>query len=99
MNWLLPLLVTTLIEAPELRPYSAEKFDVFSETWSIRSMPTLLIWLLFDPESMLNPPSTVSSCVFGRLPFTDVLMLSPAMMSREFNSSTGEPGMSVASCM
>src|SRR5262245_23699655 len=38
-----PLRVTTLIAAPELRPYSAEKFDVLMLTSRMKSMPTLLI--------------------------------------------------------
>src|SRR5262249_57556286 len=96
---LLPVLVTTLIEAPELRPYSAEKFDVAIFTCSMKSIPTLLIWLLFDPESMLNPPSTASMLELVRLPLTDVLMPRPTLMSSALVSSTGEPGISVASCM
>ncbi len=96
---LLPLRVTTLIAAPELRPYSAEKFDVLMLTSSMKSMPTLLIWLLLLPESMLKPPSTVSRLALLRLPFTDVAMLKPVMMLRASSLRSGEPGISDASCM
>src|ERR1700730_28557 len=66
-----PLRVTTFTEAPELRPYSAEKFDDFTATSRIKSMPTLLTWLLFDPESRLKPPSTDREFESLRLPLTD----------------------------
>ena len=84
--------------APELRPYSAEKLAVLIETSSMKSIPTLLIWLLLLPESMLKPPSTVSRLVFVRLPLTEVLMARPVMMLIALSSRSGEPGMSVASC-
>ena len=96
---LLPVRVTTLMFAPELRPYSAEKFAVLMLTWSMKSMPTLLIWLLLLPESMLKPPSTVSRLALDRLPLTDVLMLRPVMMLSASSLSSGEPGIRVASCM
>src|SRR6266481_8464770 len=66
-----PLRVTTLMEAPELRPYSAEKFDDLTATSRMKSMPTLLTWLLFDPESRLKPPSTLREFESLRLPLTD----------------------------
>src|SRR6266849_9156788 len=66
-----PLRVTTLTEAPELRPYSAEKFDDLMATSRIKSMPTLLTWLAFEPESILKPPSTDRAFESGRLPLTD----------------------------
>ena len=94
-----PPRVTTLMAAPELRPYSAEKFDVLMLTSWIASMLTLLIWLLLLPESMLNPPSTVSRFALVRLPLMEVLMPRPVMRSRALSLSTGTPGMSVVSCM
>jgi hypothetical protein len=96
---LLPLRVTTLMAAPELRPYSAEKLDVLMFTSSMKSIPTLLIWLLLLPESMLKPPSTVRRLALLRLPLTDVAMLSPVMMFSASSFSSGEPGISDASCM
>ncbi len=97
-NSFVPVRVTTLTAAPEFRPYSAEKLAVLIETSSMKSMPTLLIWLLFEPESMLKPPSTVSSVAFVRLPLIEVLMPRPVMMSSAFGLRSGAPGMRVVSC-
>ena len=92
--------MTTLIAAPELRPYSAEKFDVFTVTWSMKSMPTLLIWLLLLPASMFMPPSTVRRLALVRLPLTEVLMPRPVMRSSgAVVSTSGAPGTSVTICM
>src|SRR5260370_26507022 len=66
-----PLRVTTFTEAPEFRPYSAEKFEDLTATSRMKSMPTLLIWLPFDPESRLKPPSTERELESLRLPLTD----------------------------
>jgi hypothetical protein len=96
---LLPLRVTTLMAAPELRPYSAEKLAVLMLTSSMKSMPTLLIWLLLLPESMLKPPSTVSRLALVRLPLMDWPMPRSVMMARALSLSSGAPGMRVASCM
>ena len=43
----------------------------------MKSIPTLLIWLLLLPESRLNPPSTVRLFALPRLPLIgcDVLKL------------------------
>ena len=87
-----------LTAAPEFLPYSAEKLAVLIETSSMKSMPTLLIWLLFEPESMLKPPSTASSVAFVRLPLIEVLMARPVMMSSAFGLRSGAPGISVVSC-
>src|SRR5215471_1845947 len=48
-----PLRVTMLIEAPEFRPYSAEKLEVLMLTSRMKSMPMLLTWLSLLPESRL----------------------------------------------
>src|SRR5260370_36312458 len=69
-NWLPPLRVTTLTDAPLLRPYSAEKLEVLMETSWIKSMPTLLSWVEFEPESMLKPPSTEKLLPSARRPLT-----------------------------
>jgi hypothetical protein len=87
-----------LTAAPELRPYSAEKSAVLIETSSMKSTPTLLIWLLLEPESMLKPPSTASSVAFVRLPLIEVLMPRPVMMSSAFRLRSGAPRMRVVSC-
>ena len=68
----MPLLVTTFTAAPELRPLSAEKFEVWIATWSMKSIPTLLIMLPFEPESRLNPPSTVRLLLLPRFPLITV---------------------------
>ena len=94
-----PLRVTTLMEAPELRPYSAEKLEVLMLTSRMKSMPTLLIWLLLLPESMLKPPSTVSSAALPRLPLTEVLMPRPVMTPSASSLRSGDPGTSEASSM
>src|SRR5262249_34097932 len=52
-NLFSPLRVTMLIEAPALRPYSAEKLEVLMLTSRMKSMPMLLTWLLLLPESRL----------------------------------------------
>ena len=65
----------------------------------MKSIPTLLIWLLLLPESMLKPPSTVSRLALPRLPLIDVPIPRPVMMSRALSLRSGEPGISVASCM
>ena len=82
-----------------MRPYSAEKLAVLMETSSMKSIPTLLIWLLLLPESMLKPPSTMSRLALVRLPLTEVLIPRPVMMSRAFRllSRRGDPGMRLAS--
>ena len=85
--------------APELRPYSAEKFAVLMLTSSMKSMPTLLIWLLLLPESMLKPPSTMRTFALPRLPLIGVLMLRLVMMLRASRSICTLPGIRVASCM
>src|SRR6266849_945567 len=63
-----PLRVTTLTDEPELRPYSAEKLELLTETSWIKSMPTLLSWVEFEPESMLKPPSTEKLLPSARRP-------------------------------
>ena len=98
-NVFLPLRVTTLMAAPELRPYSAEKFDVWILTSSMKSMPTLLIWLPLLPESRLLPPSTVRLFDSPRLPLIDwpVTLRLVARSSWSLLVTTA-PGMSEASC-
>ncbi len=98
LNLFVPLLVTTLTEAPELRPLSAAKFDVWMATCSMKSIPTLLIMLPFDPESRLKPPSTVRLLLLPRLPLITVPPVPrPVVIAIWSSSSWTAPGMSEAS--
>ncbi len=68
---LVPLRVTTLMAAPLLRPTSAEKFEVWILTSSMKLRLTLLTCEPFDPESRFEVPSMVRLLVLVRLPLID----------------------------
>ena len=86
--------------APEFRPYSAEKFDAWILTWSMKSRPTLLIWLPFDPESRLKPPSTVRLLLLPRAPLITVpVVLRLVVIAIWSSSSWTAPGISDVSSM
>ena len=70
-SWLVPLRVTTLTAAPLLRPTSAEKFDVWILTCSMKLRLTLLTCEPFEPESRFDVPSMVRLLVLPRLPLID----------------------------